>query len=235
MKTLAIMQPYFLPYIGYWQLMNAADEFVVYDNIQYTKKGWISRNRFLQNGKDELFSIPLRAGSDYLNVVDRTISPSFSREKLLAQLSNAYKKAPHYKDVMPLVDTIVSHNSENLFGYIYNSLEKVKEYLNIATPLVISSSLNINHALKSQDKVIALCKVRNASTYINPIGGTDLYDNNTFTAEAIKLKFLRTGNITYPQFGNAFIPHLSILDVLMFNSRETVIELLGQYKLETYQ
>lgn len=234
MKTLAIMQPYFLPYIGYWQLLNAADEFVVYDNIQYTKKGWISRNRFLQNGKDELFSLSLMAGSDYLNVVDRTLSPTFSREKLLAQLSNAYRKAPHYKDAMPLVEDIVLHKNDNLFGYIYHSLTKVKEHLDIITPLVISSDLDINHSLKSQNKVIALCKSRSANTYINPIGGTDLYNNDIFEKNALGLKFLRTNNITYPQFGNDFIPHLSILDVLMFNSRQAVKDFLGEYKLEQH-
>ena len=59
-RTLGIMQPYFLPYIGYWQLLSAVDQFVVYDNIKYTKKGWINRNRFLRDGTDAVFTIPLK-------------------------------------------------------------------------------------------------------------------------------------------------------------------------------
>ena len=86
---LALMQPYFLPYVGYWQLLAAVDEFIVYDNIKYTKKGWINRNRMLRNGEDVMFSLPLQGASDSLDIVERELSDSFDREKLLSQFSGA--------------------------------------------------------------------------------------------------------------------------------------------------
>lgn len=227
------MQPYFLPYIGYWQLMHAADKFIVYDNIQYTKKGWINRNRFLLNGKDELFSIPLKSDSDYLNVIDRSISPDFNRKKLLNKLSAAYKKSPQYNDVFPIIERMVLHEEENLFRYIHHSLVTVKDYLNIQTPIVSASDILINHDLKSQDKVIALCNSQAADLYINPIGGITLYDRKSFINNGISLGFLRCNDIVYPQFKNVFVPSLSILDVIMFNSRSAVIEYLDQYSIES--
>ena len=87
---LAIMQPYFFPYIGYFQLIKSVDEFVIYDNIQYTKKGWINRNRILVNGTDYLISLPLKKDSDYLNVVDRQLAESWEKDrtKLLTLITN---------------------------------------------------------------------------------------------------------------------------------------------------
>ena len=93
---LAIMQPYFLPYIGYFQLIAAVDQFIVYDNIKYTKKGWINRNRLLQNGTDTVFSIPLSKDSDALDIRERQIAADFRRDKLLKQIAEAYRKAPYF-------------------------------------------------------------------------------------------------------------------------------------------
>src|SRR5690606_18130129 len=120
---LAIMQPYFCPYIGYFQLMNAVDKFVVYDNIQYTKKGWINRNRILMNGKDQLFSLPVKKDSDYLNINQRFLSDDFDGEKkkLLNKFKGAYNKAPYFKEIFPLLQEIINDDSNNLFDYIYHS------------------------------------------------------------------------------------------------------------------
>src|SRR2546425_10536248 len=107
MKSLAVMQPYFFPYVGYFQLMNAADLFVVYDNIKYTKKGWINRNRILQNGKDVVFSIPLRKDSDSLHIRNREISADFKKAKLLNQIREAYRRSPHFERTFSLVERIV--------------------------------------------------------------------------------------------------------------------------------
>src|SRR6476646_6270368 len=103
----AIMQPYFLPYIGYFQLINACDVFIVYDNIKYTKKGWINRNRFLRNGADVLFSLPLRKDSDFLDVRERTIAPDFDPEKVLAALREAYRRAPHFGEAFAVVERVL--------------------------------------------------------------------------------------------------------------------------------
>ena len=233
MKKIAIMQPYFFPYIGYWQLINSVDEFVVYDNIKYTKKGWINRNRFLQNGKDELFSIQIKSDSDYLDVVNRKISENFDRDKLVNQLSSAYSKAPFFKDNFPIIKEIILFDEQNLFKYIHNSIEKICKFLGIETKIIISSTINIDHKnLKSQDKVIAICKALDAKIYINPIGGTELYEKDIFKQNGVKLSFLKANELVYKQLGNEFVPWLSIVDVLMFNPKEKILEMLGNYELE---
>lgn len=226
MKT-AIMQPYFLPYIGYFQLLAAVDLFVVYDNIEYTKKGWINRNRMLRNGEDVLFSLPLKKDSDRLDVVQRSLSDDFDRGKLLNQIKGAYQRAPHFAETFPLIERIVRHDDTNLFGYIHHSLVELCAHLGIATKIVVSSTIDIDHGLKSQDKVIALCRAVGADRYINPSGGVDLYDRSAFAARGIDLQFMRAKPFEYPQFGAAFVPSLSIVDVLMFNPLDTVRECIA--------
>lgn len=231
-KKIAIMQPYFLPYIGYWQLIKSVDEFVVYDNIKYTKKGWINRNRFLQNGKDELFSISLRSGEDSLSVVERFISDEFQRKKLVSQLEGAYRKAPHFSENFPIFKQIIDNPEDNLFLYILNSIYVICDYLGIKTKITISSSLDIDHKnLKSQDKVLAICKELKANKYINAIGGTELYDKFVFKDNDIDLHFLKCKEIKYTQFTNDFVPWLSILDVAMFNSKDRIREMLNAYDI----
>ena len=130
---LAIMQPYFFPYIGYWQLLNAVDTFVIYDNIKYTKKGWINRNNYLLNGKLKTFSIPLKKDSDYLNIDDRYLFEGFDKNKLLNQIKGAYGKAPYFNSVFSLIKSIINYKERNLFSYIKNSIEAVYDYLNLNT------------------------------------------------------------------------------------------------------
>ena len=227
------MQPYFFPYIGYFQLIKSVDEFVIYDNIQYTKKGWINRNRILDKESDKLFTIPLKKDSDYLNVIDRKLSESWDkdRKKLLNLLYTSYNKAPYFKETYDVAKECLLDTEDNLFTFILNSLNKINDYLDIKTPIIISSSINIDHSLKSQDKVIAICKAREATTYINAIGGVDLYSKETFKLNSINLKFIKSQPITYTQFRNTFVPWLSIIDVLMFNSKDTIKEYLNSYTL----
>lgn len=226
----AIMQPYFLPYIGYFQLMRAADKFVVYDNIQYTKKGWINRNRILQNGQDEYISLPLRKDSDYLNVDQRRLADTFAEERAstLRKLRTLYQKAPHFHTAYPVLERIYQCPDSNLFAFILHSLREVCAYLDIRTAFVVSSTVDIDHSLRSEEKVVALCKALNASTYLNPIGGTELYDAERFREQGLTLQFIKSTLVEYPQFGKPFVPWLSILDVMMFNSPENI-----QHQLDT--
>ncbi|MBK5721760.1 WbqC family protein [Dysgonomonas sp. Marseille-P4677] len=228
---IGIMQPYFLPYIGYFQLLNAVDKYVIYDNIQYTKKGWINRNRILQNGKDLLITVPVEKDSDYLDIKDRFVSNGFERKKLLNQIRESYRKAPYFNNVMPLIENIINYKENNLFLYIHNSVLNMCEYLNIKTEIIVSSTLNIDHSLKGQDKVIAICKELNATDYYNAIGGQELYNTEDFGKENISLHFLSTNSIEYKQLKNEFIPWLSILDVVMFNSCNEINDMLNEYKL----
>ncbi|MEC5385606.1 WbqC family protein [Uliginosibacterium sp. H3] len=229
---LAIMQPYFLPYIGYFQLIGAVDEFVVYDNIKYTKKGWINRNRFLLNGSDATFSLPLKNDSDTLDVVQRELAVSFNREKLLNQFRGAYASAPYFAQNFAFLERVVRCEERNLFCYIQHSILETCKHLGLKTRICISSEIPVDHDLKAQDKVLALCLARGADTYINSIGGIELYSPSVFRTQGIALNFLRPKPFVYSQFGAPFVPWLSIVDVLMFNPIETVAAYIsGNYDL----
>jgi len=231
--TLAIMQPYLFPYIGYWQLINTVDTFVVYDNIQFTKKGWFNRNNILLNGKKTLFSIPLKKESSYVDVVNRHLANNSEKEiiKIISQIKNGYKKAPYFNAVFPIIEEIFLNKENNLFMYIFSSIQKMCKYLDINTKIVVSSSVNIDSNLKSQDKVLAISKVLNATKYVNSIGGRELYSKKDFEAKNIQLLFLESEVLDYKQFENEFVPYLSIIDVLMFNSKDEIKIMLGKYKL----
>jgi hypothetical protein len=230
---LAIMQPYFFPYIGYFQLINAVDEFVIYDNIQFTKKGWINRNRILVNGKDAVISIPLKNGSDFLNVSDRFLSETWpaDRKKILNRVKESYRKAPFFDEVYPLFERCLNIEENKLFDFILYSLKEILNYLSIKTKVTISSSLEIDDQLKSQEKVLAICKNRNATMYINPVGGLDLYSKAKFESNGIKLEFLKSKDLKYTQFKNEFVSNLSILDMLMFNTSKEISVHLNNYNL----
>ncbi len=223
-ERIAIMQPYFFPYIGYFHLIDAADLFVVYDNLQYSKQGWINRNRFLCGGKDVMFSIPLKKASDFLDIDCRSISDQFDRRKLLNRIRGAYRKAPFFDSAFPLFADCVAHDEANLFRYVKFSIEAICRYLKIETAIVCSSSAPIDHSQSGMQKVIAISRSMGASTYINAIGGVSLYDSESFESAGLRLRFIQSDLWRYQQFGNEFMPWLSILDLLMFNSREAVID-----------
>jgi len=231
-RRVAVMQPYFLPYVGYFQLIASVDKFIIYDNIKYTKKGWINRNRLLAGGTDQLFSLPLRSGSDSLHVRDRALADDFQPRKLLDQFHGAYRSAPEFARVYALLERIVLHSDRNLSAYILHSVKAVCAELGISTVIQASSEVEIDHALKHQEKVLALCAATAATTYVNAIGGTELYSKEDFAARGVELRFIRSRPLEYPQFGQAFVPWLSIVDVMMFNPPERVREIVsGHYDL----
>jgi len=230
---LAIMQPYFMPYIGYFQLINSVDEFIIYDNIQYTKKGWINRNQILSNGTPQLISIPLKKDSDYLDVVGRELSESWSndRKKIINIIKSSYNKSPYFQETFELILKCLNNPERNLFKFIYDSLILINEYLDIKTKIIISSIIDVDHTLKSQDKVLSICRERKATQYINSVGGQELYNKDIFKQNKVDLNFIKTNPIQYKQFNNEFIPWLSIIDVIMFNSKEQIKNYLNSYNL----
>jgi hypothetical protein len=232
-KKVAIMQPYIFPYIGYFQLINSVDEFIIYDNIQYTKKGWINRNRILVNGKDQLITLSLKKDSDYLDVINRELSESWDKDKnkILNIIKSSYNKAPYFEETFKLISQCLNNSERNLFKFIYNSIILINDYLEIKTPIIISSTIDVDHALKSQDKVLSLCKRQNAKGYINSIGGTELYNKEVFKQNGIELNFIKSNPIKYKQFNNEFVSWLSIIDVMMFNSKDQIKEYLNSYTL----
>lgn len=231
---LAIMQPYFMPYIGYFQLINTVDKFVIYDNIEYTKKGWINRNRILVNDKSEYITLPVKKDSDYLSINQRFLADSFEDActKILRKINNCYRNSPYYDNCLPLIEEIFSCRNLNLFEFILNSVLKICAYLDITTPIILSSNLNIDHRLKAEKKVISICKCLNCITYVNPIGGTELYSKEEFKKNKLNLFFLETQKIEYKQFNTDFVPWLSILDILMFNSKEETKSFLNNYRFK---
>ncbi|OPX50370.1 WbqC family protein [Clostridium thermobutyricum] len=227
-----IMQPYFLPYIGYWQLLNAVDKYVIYDDVNFIKKGWINRNRILMNGQATLFNIQMKGASQNKKINEIEISKeNVWRNKLLKSIELSYKKAPFYEVIFPIIKTIINFETKNLAKYIENSIRVICEYLDINTKLIISSDLKKDNILKGEDKIINICKILGANEYYNAIGGRELYNYDTFKKNDIKLKFLKTENFMYKQFGDSYIEGLSILDVIMFNSKEEVKAMLNKYSL----
>ena len=220
---LAIMQPYFLPYIGYFQLMSAADKFVVYDDVNFIQRGWINRNRILLNGREHLFVVPLRGASQNRRINEIALVAETSwREKLLRTVKHAYRQAPRFDEVFPLISDIVNFDEQNLARYVLNSLRTITSYLAIRSELIPTSAIYGNQSLRGQDRILDICRREQASLYLNLSGGRELYDPEQFRAHDITLRFLKPAEIKYDQFRSSFRPHLSIVDVLMFNPREKV-------------
>ncbi len=230
---IGIMQPYFLPYIGYFQLINSVDLFVVYDNIKFTKKGWINRNRYILNGRERYFTISLKKDSDFLNVSERIISEEFDKERtrIVRKIENAYYNAPFYSNVMPLIKACFLNKQKNLFSFVFESIKLIAEFLEISTPIKISSDIETNESLKGADRVIEICRLLDGNEYLNPIGGIELYNKELFSKNGIKLHFIKSQEIIYNQFNYEFVPNLSIIDVLMFNEKKVVKKFLCQFEL----
>lgn len=228
---LAIMQPYFLPYIGYWQLFYAVDIFVIFDDVNYIKKGWVNRNRLLEEGKAAFFNINLKHASQnkYINETECFQDPE-QQLKLLKRITTCYKKALFFEEVYPLIERIVLDSEVNLAKYLENTIRYIADYLDIHTSIRISSELKKDETLKGQEKVIEICKCLKADTYCNAIGGRSLYDKETFALNGIELRFLEPEPFRYPQFKNEFVPSLSILDVLMFNGKEKTKQYLNKFQ-----
>ncbi len=228
----AIMQPYFFPYIGYWQLIDAVDKFVIYDDVNYIKRGWINRNKIIENKEAHYLTLPLQKSSQNKLINEIDISdPQKNKEKIYHRIDVAYKKAPFYDDVIKLLKTSILNTEVNLARYLINTIKLVNEYLGINTILIVSSFIKKDNSKKGQEKILEICKQLKADHYINPIGGTKLYDKEEFKKHGIKLSFLKTDDIIYKQFDNEFIPNLSIIDVMMFNSREEIKKMLEKFTL----
>lgn len=229
---LGIMQPYFVPYLGYWQLMNAVDQYVIYDDVNYIKGGWINRNRILSNGSAVYFNLPVVGASPnkLINEVQVNLNEK-GMTKCLKTIQGCYLKAPYFEQVYPLIESIMLYKEDNLAKFIKHSFEVICEYLDIDTKFILSSELEKNNELKAQEKVIHICKLLNADEYYNAIGGQELYSFDDFKANDIKLSFVKTNIEEYKQLKNEFIPGLSIIDILMFNSKEECKKQLNDYEL----
>jgi hypothetical protein len=232
---LAIMQPYLFPYIGYFQLIHAADRFVVYDDVAYIKQGWINRNRILINGEPSFFSVPIKHASSFTLICDTLIDDDRQHarwvEKLLKTFDNAYRRAPEFPRVFPMVERVFSRQTTRIADLAVASVKAVASLLEMKTAFVDSSALYGNATLKGEERVLSICAAEGASEYINVPGGRELYVRERFETCGVQLSFIQPRPIEYRQFGGPFVPWLSIVDVLMFNPVETVRRALDAFDL----
>ncbi len=229
---LAGNQPYFLPYLGYWQLINAADVFLIADDYNYIKRGWIARNQILLNNKPKLFSLDIKHKSSFRKINDIELSEDQkSKHRLLNQIDYEYHRAPFFLDGYSLLEDIVSCSEENLAVFLENSIRSICAYLDIMTPIRRTSELLSHDNSNKQERIFNYCKQLEADTYINLIGGTKLYNPLEFAEHGITLKFLKSDLPPYKQYNDEFVPGLSILDAIMFCSKEQLQEMLDAYSL----
>ncbi len=231
---IAIMQPYFFPYIGYFQLMNAVDKFIFFDDVNYINKGWINRNRILINGQENLFTIPLKNGSQNTKIINIELQVDEKwKTKFLKTIKHAYSKAPYFEIGYSIISQVISIKSKLLIDWHIKSFRLINHYLGIETVLISSCKSYDNQHLKGQHRIIDICKIEWAKQYINPIGAIDLnlYNKSDFKKNHIDLLYIKNDNITYKQFNNTFIENLSMLDLLMFNSKNELKTILKKYTL----
>jgi hypothetical protein len=231
-RSLAIMQPYIFPYIGYFQLINAVDKFVIYDDVNFIKRGWIHRNNILVNGNTNMFSVPLSKPSQnsLINEVELGDLRQW-KEKFMKTVEQTYKKAPYFEGVFELIDCTLSDNNTHIGKLALRSIKEICEYLGISTEIEISSAIYGNDELKGQQRILDTCLKEGANHYINPTGGRELYDKQLFADNGVLLNFIKSEEVAYAQFKNEFKPWLSIIDVLMFNDIESTHKLLTKFTL----
>ncbi|UWP93930.1 WbqC family protein (plasmid) [Aliiroseovarius crassostreae] len=223
-----IMQPYFFPYFGYFQHINATDRFIIHDDVQFIKGGWIARNRLSKNGTPEYFRVTVQKApvEAHINAIE---APQFAKDmrKVIGQFESFYAKTPNRKLVLDILRDMPT--STRISDINVHYLRKTCEVLGITTPIELSSDLNLSADLRATDKVIGLVKAVGGTHYINPIGGKTLYFNKDFSEAGLKLNFLRMAPEGQPEGWGNF---LSVLDLIARNPIEDLQAALGNYTLE---
>lgn len=231
---LGVMQPYIFPYLGYFQLINSVDKFVIYDDVNYIRQGWINRNRILVNNKPYMFSIPVDDTSSFRKIKDITISIrnyTIWREKFFKTLKFNYSKAPYYDFAYNILNDVFITKPIYLMDIVVPSILKIVETLDITTQIIRSPSKYNNNQLHKEFRLYDICKKENTNIYINAIGGQSIYNKLSFAEHNIELKFIKSTLTEYNHNSKTFIPDLSIIDVMMFNSVEKIKEMIGEYEL----
>lgn len=213
---IAIMQPYFFPYIGYFQLINLVDEFVVYDDVNYINRGWINRNKICVSGNEKYIQVPLNKVSQNKLIKDiSVVSEDKWKQKIIKTVEFNYKKSPFFNKVITLLTEVLYSSYSSIAELNLIGIKAVVQFLNIQTHIIETSTNFSNSSLKGQDRILDICQQQKAETYINPIGGRDLYNKELFEVNNLTLKFLNPRAVSYPQQSKTFLPFLSIIDVLM--------------------
>ena len=229
---IGMMQPYFFPYIGYFQLLNMVDKYVVFDTAYFANIKWGFRNRILIKGAPGFFRVKTLKASQNKQFNEIKVSGDIeSKKHNIHTLECAYGKSPHFPEVMPLLEQFLLADYDNLAECNVASIKLVCNYLDIKTEILLISELDCDRDLKMQYRIFDVCRVLGGNEYINAIGGTELYDFAEFRENGIELAFLKPDEIVYPQFGGEFVPSLSIIDIMMFNSVPEIRDMLNRYTL----
>jgi hypothetical protein len=220
---LALMQPYFFPYLGYFSLVAAVDRFVFYDDVQYIKNGWINRNVVRIQGRDTYITVPLVDAGSSRRIDDVEVRPAERwAAKMLESLRHGYGRAPYYAAVSALVGDVLHSGERRIAEMAKASVTRVAGYLGLPTSFEPSSRIYGNDALRGPERVLDICRRESASEYYNLPGGRELYDDRAFADAGVALRFVAPVFEPYPQFGAPFRAGLSIIDVLMHNSPQRV-------------
>lgn len=252
---LAIMQPYFFPYIGYYQAISAVDKYMLYDNLNYIKEGFVNRNRYLVvNGSPSYFIAPIRHKSSFTKIRDvELVADNTWKRKMLNSFYCHYKRAPHFNEVISVIEGVLETDTNLLTTLNARSIIDVSRYLDIPTKITSDTEeyRYLEEILLCEDeklvsyfpyiqsksldrkvvRVIEICKKEKADILINAIGGQALYRKDVFADFNIALYFIKTEDFLYPQQSRTFHPNLSIIDVLMNCGKEGTKELLRKYTL----
>jgi hypothetical protein len=224
------MQPYLFPYMGYYQLVNHVDIFVYFDDVNYKKKGWINRNNLLVNKEQFLWALPIKKISQNKKIYEHQISNfSENKNKFFKLIKNNYSNAPYFDEIYTLLTKVFEKQVTGICELIYKSNEIIFEYLGIKTKCLLSRDLDYDRSLDKQYKIINICKLIGSAEYFNLSSGKDIYDFNLFKDNKIQLNFIKSKEFYYNQFGNEPVPNLSIIDVLMFNSKEKIRNYLLEF------
>ncbi|MBI1283649.1 MAG: hypothetical protein GC183_04845 [Thiobacillus sp.] len=226
---LAIMQPYLFPYLSYFQLIHAVDAFVVYDDVNYIKGGWINRNFILGQGQQQRITLSLSHASPNSKI--NQVSVGGNSGNLLKTIRQHYAKSSNFAAGFPVIEEILLQHETNLAKFLDAGLRRICAHLGLQCEWHISSDLQKDNSLRGQEKVLAICEELGATHYINLPGGKSLYDRVAFASRGIQLSFIQPKTAPYRQFGKEFVPNLSIIDVIMFNDRIRCTKLLEEYDL----
>jgi len=232
---LAIMQPYFFPYIGYFDLLCNVDLFIVYDTVQYIRRGWIHRNRVLQHNKIgwQYIIMPTNKAAQKTPINEiQVLQNNNWKYRILGQLEHYEKHAPYAMETIEFAKKCLEVNEVSISRLNVNILHQCADLLNIGFEYKLCSELNIelDSVGNAEEKILYLCEFLGASEYVNLIGGVDLYHEDSFKDRNIKLTFRNTPTWIYETTPYEFEPNLSIIDVLMWNRPDKIKEYLNKYR-----
>ncbi len=233
--NVGIMQPYFLPNIAHFSLIEKTEHWIIFDSVQFIRHGWIERNRVLKpNGGWQYISIPLVKHSRETLIKDVQIRTTENWEsKIFSQLEHYKKKAPFYNETIQLLKECFNIQTNSISELNAHALKTICAYLDIQFHFEFYSKMDmeIPEAKHAGDWALQICKKINVKSYTNPISGQHLFDASEFNESNIKLQFLESIDSEYPQKGNEFESGLSIIDSLMFNPINDVQKLIKTYTI----